>query len=113
MSDLFPETEEGFIKIFTRKINEDDVSEHGQLGNTRVAELGTDYEEADDPLCPVIKNLRQLLKVGKTMLSHVCFRAQAHVHTPLHISKIVDFFIGVDIFDPWFLKYAETPTITK
>ncbi|CAG5126782.1 unnamed protein product [Candidula unifasciata] len=41
------ETEEGFIKIFTRKIDEDDL----------------DSENADDPLCPVIKNLRQLRKV--------------------------------------------------
>ncbi|BFZ03877.1 hypothetical protein BsWGS_06916 [Bradybaena similaris] len=57
------ETEEGFIKIFTRKIDEDDVSEHGQLGNATMAELGTDDEDVDDPLCPVIKNLRQLRKV--------------------------------------------------
>ncbi|BFZ03878.1 hypothetical protein BsWGS_06917 [Bradybaena similaris] len=65
------ETEEGFIKIFTRKIDEDDVSEHGQLGNATMAELGTDDEDVDDPLCPVIKNLRQL---RKSLLPKGCCR---------------------------------------
>jgi folliculin len=57
------ETEEGFIKIFTRKIDEEDISGHDQIGMPAVMALGIEQQEDNDHHCPVIKNLRHLRKI--------------------------------------------------